>query len=182
MTVSVFRSPLYLDEEIMVPLANYHDIEVMTDIAISQRDRGERSGRAALRVTAPVPGSPGVELGGSRGSESELTQERTVKAHPTDALNRLLDALHRKEELSTNLADEVVTRHQVVEVDGDWDVAPATDVGNLLTSVVAAFVANPAAAQSSEPPPELVASLMGTQRVSGMVTDVTYWPGCDDSG
>jgi len=41
--MSFFRSPLYLDLQVLVPLANYHDIEVMTDLEVTQRDKGNRS-------------------------------------------------------------------------------------------------------------------------------------------
>src|SRR5699024_8390196 len=33
--MSVFRSPIYLDIDLLVPLANYHDIEFMVDVALS---------------------------------------------------------------------------------------------------------------------------------------------------
>lgn len=167
--MSFFRSPLYLDTEIMVPLANYHDIEVMTDVSVSQRDRGERSGKMGAKLAVPVPGSPGFDIGGARGSESEVTQERVVRSHPANALNKLLDSLHGSGDLVTNLSTGSVFRHQIVEADGEWDVSPATDVGALLSTVMSAYVANPAAIDGSEPPPELMASLVGGQSSQGKV-------------
>ena len=98
--MSVFRSPIYLDIDLLVPLANYHDIEVMVDVALAQRDRGERTGKAGVNVGLPLPGSPGLELGGTKGSESEITQQRTVKDHPAHALNRLLDELTKSNDIA----------------------------------------------------------------------------------
>lgn len=167
--MSFFRSPLYLDAEIMVPLANYHDIEVMTDVSVTQRDRGDRSGKAGIKVAVPVPGSPGIELGGSKGSEFEVTQERVVRSHPTNALNKLLDSLHGSGDLVTDLSVGSVFRHQIVEIEGEWDVSPATDVGAFLTTMMSAVVANPALMNASEPPPEIMGSLMGSQHGQGKV-------------
>lgn len=166
--MSMFRSPLYLDTEILVPLANYHDIEVMVDVAVTQRDRGQRSGAAGVRASVPLPGSPGVELGGSRGSESEVTQARTVKDHPTNALNRLLDALAKSGDVTTGLPTSAITRHQLVELDGDWEISPATDVGALLTGMVAMIAQNPSALESSEPPAEFY-SLVNSEPARGSV-------------
>lgn len=166
--MSVFRSPLYLDTEIMVPLANYHDIEVLTDVAVSQRDRGERSGKAAVTVAIPG-GGPGIELGGAKGSESEVTQERIVKSHPADALNRLIDTLHGQNELTSDISNGSVRRHEIVELDREWEVSPATEVGSLMTSLMSLFISNPALMSANEPPAEVVAAFMGPQSTQGRV-------------
>lgn len=166
--MSVFRSPLYLDTEIMVPLANYHDIEVLTDVSVSQRDRGERSGRAGIKASLPIPGGPGIELAGGKGSESEVTQERIVKSHPADALNRLLDTLQATKSVTQDLSNGLVQRHQIVEIDGDWEVSPATEIGSLLTSLLAAYAENPKS-MDGEPSTDLIASLIGGQVAQGRV-------------
>lgn len=167
--MSVFRSPLYLDTEVMVPLANYRDIEVMTDVAVSQRDRGERSNRAGVNVSLPIPGSPGLDFGKTGGTESEVTQERVVKSHPADALNRLLDSLHEANELTCDLSSGHIQRHQIVEVDAEWEVSPATDVGSMMTAILSGIAKNPTLMSASEPPTEFLASLMGPQAPHGRV-------------
>ncbi|ROZ61498.1 hypothetical protein EDL96_13245 [Kocuria soli] len=174
----VFRSPLYLDIDILVPLANYHGIEVMVDVALSQRDRGERTGKAGANVALPIPGSPGFEFGGSRGSEAEITQARTVKDHPTNALNRLLDELAKANDITTDLSGSAITRHQIVECDGDWEISPATDVGAMLTSMVTIMSQNPSALESSAPPPEFY-SLMRSDPERGSVVLETTLEGAD---
>lgn len=160
--------PIYLDTEIMVPLANYHDIEVMTDVSVSQRDLGERSGRGGASVSVPIPGSPKLELSGGKSSESEVTQERIVKSHPADALNRLIDSLTRENELAVDFVDGARKR-QLVELDREWSISPATEVGSILTSLVSSVVNNPTLLQSHEPPTELLTSLIGNQSSEGKV-------------
>ncbi len=167
--MSVFRSPLYLDTEILIPLANYRGIEVMVDVAVTNRDRGQRSGNAGLKAAAPLPGGSSLELGGSRGSESEVTQARTIRDHPANALNRLLDDLHAHDDLLTDVdAEPGVIRHQLVEIEADWKISPATDVGSLLTSMFTLLGQNPAALGSAEPPAEFV-SLLTTAPAWGSV-------------
>jgi len=166
--MSVFRSPLYLNTEILVPLANYHDIDVMVDVAVTQRDLGQRSGNAAVKVAVPLPGTPSLDFGGSKGSEVEVTQARTIKDHPTNALNRLLDSLAAREDVTRDLSKGAITRHQLVELDGDWEISPATDVGSLLTGMFTMFAQNPSLLESSKPPAEFV-SLMADGSTRGSV-------------
>lgn len=165
--MSMFRSPLYLDTEMLVPLANYHDIEVMIDVAVTQREVGRRLANAGGKMSVPIPGTPAFEMGGSKGSETEITQARTVKDHPSNALNRLLDTLAREGDI-TDLSDGVVTRRTLVEIDGDWEVSSATDVGSFLASMVALMIQNPAALKSSEPPAEFL-SVMTSPDVGSIV-------------
>jgi hypothetical protein len=160
----MFRSPIYLDTDQLVPLAKYHDIEVMVDVEISQRDLGQRSGKAGISATLPISSSPGFELSGGRGSESEVTAGRTVKDNPASALNRLLDALARENGLTADLSAQPLVKRQLVELDGEWEVSPATDVGNFLAGMVNLFVQNPGALSSSTPPPEFMTLMTaGTQ-------------------
>jgi len=170
--MSFFRSPIYLNTDLLVPLANYHDIEVMVDVALSQRDRGERTGKAGANVGLPVPGSPGFEIGGTKGSESEVTQQRTVKDHPAHALNRLLDELTKSDDI-TDLPASVITRHQIVQCDGEWEISPATDVGAMLTSMVKMASQNPSVWDSSEPPAEFYELVSSDPERGSVVLETT---------
>lgn len=160
--------PIYLDTEFMVPLANYHDIEVMTDISVSQRDLGERSGRAGLSVSVPIPGAPKIDLSGGKSSEAEVTQERIVKSHPADALNRLVDSLTLKNEMTKDFA-EGARKLQLVELDREWSISPATEVGSILTYLLAALANNPSMLQGGELPDELITALLGNQSSEGKI-------------
>lgn len=169
--MSMFRSPLYLDTATLVPLANYHDIEVMVDVQVSQRDLGQQSGKAGFRASLPLPASPGVEAGGSRGSESEVTQARTVKDTPASALNRLLDRLELDNGVVTDLSAQTVTKRQLVELDGEWEVAPATDVGAFLAGLVNLMVQHPNAMTSAEPPAEFMSLMTAGPQGGSIVLD-----------
>ncbi|WP_148083660.1 hypothetical protein [Micromonospora sp. Llam0] len=165
---------MYLDTETLVPLANYHDIEIMVDIAITQRDLGQRSGNAGVKLAVPITGSPGLELGGSKGSEFEVTQARTIKDHPANALNRLLDTLTRNNDIVTDLSSGAITRRQLIEVDGDWSVSPATDIGSLLTKMATLFSEQPSAFKGSEPPAEFYSRILAPGTNQGpVVLDTT---------
>ena len=133
--MTFFRTPVYLDTEVLVPLANYHDIDVTTDVAITVRDLGKSSKGGAGGLSFPIPGGPKLEAHGDSGSESEVTQARTVKAHPTNALNRLVNALQEAGDLKDSLSGQVFKR-QLVEVERDWTISTATDVGDLLSRII----------------------------------------------
>lgn len=170
--MSMFRSPLYLDIDTLVPLANYHDIEVMVDVQVSQRDLGQRAAKAGIRASLPIPGSPGIDAGGSRGSESEVTEARTVKDNPASALNRLLDTLQRNNDLTTDLSAQPLMRRQLVELDGDLEVSPATDVGALLAGMVNLMAQNPAAMSGSDVPDEFMTLMTAGPQGGPVVLDL----------
>lgn len=156
--MSLFRSPIYLDLETLVPLANFHDIEVMTDVSLSERDLGRKGANAGLRMG--IPGGPTLEAGGSGSKEFEVSQARTVTDHPTSALNRLLDDLLAANQLS-DLADGAVFKRQLVELDREWNVSAATDIGSILEGLVRVMVNNPLAMNSQEVPPEAMSVMTG---------------------
>ncbi|OLT31938.1 hypothetical protein [Serinicoccus sp. CUA-874] len=166
--MTFFRTPVYLDTEVLVPLANYHDIDVTTDVAITVRDLGTRSKGGAAGLSLPVPGGPKFELHSDSGSESEVTQARTVKAHPTNALNRLVNALQGAGDLKEGLSGEVFKR-QLVEVERDWTISPATDIGGLLSRMIGLIASNPALMQGDDVPDEVTASLLTQESSHGQV-------------
>lgn len=164
--MSQFRSPIYLDEDQLIPLANYHEIEVLKDVSVSEKDVGKRERKAAGRAAIPGGFGPSLELGGQSGSEVEYTRSQTVTDHPITALNRLVDALSRDELLKNSIDD--ISKRDIIELDLDLEISSATDVGNLLGSMLGVFANNPGAFSESEPPPEVVQALIGGQ-VKGQI-------------
>lgn len=164
--MSIFRSPLYLNIETLIPLANYHNIEVMADIQLTQRDLGKRSGKAGVSASMPVAS---FNVGGTKGSESEVTQARTIKDHPSNALNRLLDELHRTDAITTDVTTSPIQRHQLVEIIGDWEISAATDAGSLLTAMAHIFANNPGIANSGTMDPASAYRLINPAQVNGPV-------------
>lgn len=163
-----FRSPIYLDTETLVPLANYHDIEVMVDVAVTQRDVGRSGLAGAAKGRLPIPGSPSAEVSGNKGREREFTESRTVKDHPTSALNRLLDSLEAANDLVTS-PDQTVSRGSIVAFDAEWSVSPATDVGGLFASMLKLITSDPSLSNSDEVPDEVVARLTGENQAGSIV-------------
>lgn len=166
--MTFFRTPAYLDTEVLVPLANYHDIDVTTDVAITVRDLGKRSKGGLVGLSLPVPGGPKLEVHGDSGSESEVTQARTVKAHPTNALNRLVNALQETGDLKVDLSGQVFKR-QLVEVEREWAISPVTDIGGLLSQMIGLVASNPALMKSDDVPDEVAASLLNQESSHGQV-------------
>ena len=68
--MSFFRSPVFLDLETLVPLANFHDIEVMTDLSLLERDLGKKSANAGVKMG--IPGGPNWK------SEVAVTRSRRL--------------------------------------------------------------------------------------------------------
>lgn len=155
--MSFFRMPVYLDQETLVPLANYHDIDVTADVAVTVRDLAQRGRGGGLSV-----GIPGMaaDLRAEGSTESEVTQQRTIKAHPTNALNRLIDVLHQEDLLSTDLS-ATIHKHQFLEIDSEWVVSPVTEAGSLLQRLLTIFIEDPTLIHGKEPPMEVVASFFG---------------------
>ncbi|MDV8002832.1 hypothetical protein [Rhodococcus sp. IEGM 1408] len=153
--MSGFRIPVYLDLDVLVPLANYHGIEVLVDVEVSERmlRSGAANGGGKLRT-----GLIDAEAGGARTTESERTRSRVIRDAPASALNRLVDALFKSGDVRTDTSD--VARRNVVEIDADWEISPATDAGALLTSLFGMAAQNPAMLQLASPPPELLAAIM----------------------
>lgn len=166
--MSGFRKPVYLDVETLVPLANYHDIEVMVDVEVSDRvlRSGTGGGTASIRV-----GGVGADANGSRASESETTQSRTIRDAPASALNRLVDELLRTDEVKTTVADaHGVSKRDLVELDSEWIISPATDAAGLMTALFEVVKNNPSLAQSSGgPPPEAMSAIFDSGSHSGPV-------------
>lgn len=150
-----FRIPVYLDIDVLVPLANYHGIEVMVDVEVSERmlRSGAANGGGKFRT-----GVFDAEAGGAKTTESERTESRVVRDAPASALNRLIDSLFKSGDVKTDTGD--VARRNVVELDAHWEISPATDAGALLTSLFGAAAQNPALVQSASPPPELLSAIM----------------------
>lgn len=183
--MSQFRAPIYLDLDLLVPLADYHDIEVMVNVDVSQRNRGSSSRRLEGRVALPVPGSPSIGGGRNRDEESEVTESRTIADTPTSALNRLLDKLEKDDAVNTD-ASSSIGKRSVVDFDGDWSVSPMTDTGALLAAFFRMFASNPAAFTSGasgqaaeDVPPEVFQILApGDNRANGPIV-LNYEPSGD---
>lgn len=157
-----FRIPRYLDVETLVPLANYHDVEVMVDREVSDRVLRAGGGEAKIKARA---GLVDAEAGGKRAVDSETKVTRTIRSAPAGALNELVDALLRNNELKTSV--ENVAKRDLVEIETDWMISPASDAASMLATIVGAISADPTILQADEPPPEVIAAMMSPDTATG---------------
>lgn len=160
-----FRNPVYLDTNLLVPLANYHGIEVMTDVAITSKSQETTGGGGEAGVNIHALQAKG---NGSRQTQNEVTEARTVKDHPVSAFNHLMDQLELKEAVITSL-ENGVSKRDLVELDSDWEVSELTSVGAMLDGMLTLMFAHPELMESSDDmPASLVGPLVsgeGTQKV-----------------
>jgi hypothetical protein len=65
-----------------------------------------------------------------------------------------VDELAKNDDITTNLSsDRAVSRHQIVEIDDDWQITPATDAGSLMTSLLGMVSKNPSLLRNKGPVP-----------------------------
>lgn len=152
----MFRAPIYLDLERLVPLAQHYGMGVLEDVDLTERDNGERSFGAGIGASIPVPGGPSISLGGKKGSAYEVTQSRRVSEHQTAAFNRVRDHLEDDDELVTAIGAEGVRRNSLVDLEGEWDIPAAVEAGGVLGAMVAGILADP---RANEPSDELIQEL-----------------------
>lgn len=162
--MNIYRNPVYLDREILTPIANQWGIEVDTEIEVTARDLTDKKGGFNGNASLPGVGSVGLDLGG--GTEAEISQTRVVKAHPGAALNALVNDLRSGGSLITKLENETVTKSSLVEIEGDWEVSPVTDTGAMIGALIQLMLKNPQAIESREVPPEIAASFASPQTIS----------------
>ena len=127
----IYRDPIYLNKEALTPIANSFGIEVDTSIEVDTRDLTNKKG--GFDAGATIPGtSIGIKgnLGG--GTESEISQKRTVTAHPGAALNNLIEKLQEDASLIDLSDEQAITKSALIEIESDWELSPVTDQGRIL--------------------------------------------------
>ena len=138
----IYRDPIYLDKDALTPIANSFGIEVDTSIEVDTRDLTNKKG--GFDAGATIPGtSIGIKgnLGG--GTESEISQKRTVTAHPGAALNNLIEKLQEEESLIDLSDEQAITKSALIEIESDWELSPVTDQGRMLNLVLKQLLQNP---------------------------------------
>ncbi len=162
--MKIYRKPIYLNKEILTPIANERGIEIDTEVEVTVRDLKTKKGGLSGSGTIPGIASANLDLG--RGTEGEVSQSRVVKAHPGAALNELIDDFHSAGSLITDLEGEPVSKSSLVEIEGDWEVSPVTDTGAMIGMLIQLMLKNPQAIESREVPPEIAANFASPQTIS----------------
>ena len=138
----IYRDPIYLDKDALTPIANSFGIEVDTSIEVDTRDLTNKKG--GFDAGATIPGtSIGIKgnLGG--GTESEISQKRTVTAHPGAALNNLIEKLQEDASLIDLSDEQAITKSALIEIESDWELSPVTDQGRMLNLVLKQLLQDP---------------------------------------
>lgn len=172
----IYRTPIYLDKEILTPVANQLGIEVDTNIEITATDRTSK--RRGLNAGGSIPGAMGARLDLGKDTEGEVAHSRVIKAHPGAALNELLDRLHESDSLITDLESDTVVKSALVELEADWEISPVTETGALIRSMIQLLAANPQALHADELPMDIAASLISPETSSNRKIVLTR---CEES-
>lgn len=159
--MQIYRPPIYLDKEILTPIANQLGIEVDTDIEVTARDRTSKKRGFSGGGAIPGVGNARLDLGGD--TEGEVAHSRVIKAHPGAALNGLIDKLRKDNLLITDLEEQTVVKSALVELEADWEISPVTDTGALIRSMIQFMSSNPQALQTEELPPAIAASIISPE-------------------
>jgi len=138
----IYRDPVYLNKEALTPIANSFGIEVDTSIEVDTRDSTNKKGGFDAKATiGGTSVGAGFNIGG--GTESEISQKRTVTAHPGAALNNLIEKLQEDASLIDLSDEQAITKSALIEIESDWELSPVTDQGRMLNLVLKQLLQNP---------------------------------------
>ncbi|WP_149029425.1 DUF6414 family protein [Corynebacterium halotolerans] len=159
--MSFFRNPIYLDRDTLVPLSNFHGIDVSTDIELTVRDQSSKNG--SMEGKAQIPWVSGRGERGT-GEETEVTESRRIESHPVSAFNKLVDELEKKDEVLNHFDFGTgISKRQLVEVEREWELSPSNEVGGLLSRLIELFIADPSLLNEERPNNEVIASMLSPQ-------------------
>lgn len=150
-----------MDKEILTPIANQWGIEVDTEVEVTARDLTDKKGGFKGKASVGGLASAGLNLGG--GTEAEVSQKRTVKAHPGAALNELIEKLYLTDGLINNSEDQAISKSTLVEIEGDWEISPVTEIGAIMGHLIQLMRKDPKVIESKEMPPEFAANFVSSR-------------------
>lgn len=121
------RSPIYLDSETLVALAEYHDLDVPRKMEVVEKQRNQRGGSGRFAIL-------GVgEASGSSGRDVEYQNTYTLEPSEKATVSRIIDKLIQRdlvrgaeESASTGLAKD-----DLVELDGKFRITAASMAGKV---------------------------------------------------
>lgn len=144
-----FRNPLYVDQDLLVNLADYFGVTLATEGEVIRRVVDERAGHVGVNRV--------VDAARRSGSMEEVTETYQSTNRPVRATNDVIDHLLNSggvTDLVDNPAAALVLRHPV-QVEGEVALSTATEVGGLFARFLPLL-----ATQASQGPggPDLSAS------------------------
>lgn len=130
----MFRNPLYLNLNLLQNLADYMGIELVTDTEVTRQTVDERRGRVGIKKV--------VDVSGEKGSTAQVTEVYTTSFRPVRAMNDVIDALLRSDDLvdlATN-PDAAFSQRDVIQIEGTLSISPVTEMGALMAQVTPLLV------------------------------------------
>lgn len=120
-----FRNPLYVDQDLLVNLADYFAVPLPTEGEVIRRVVDERGGHLGVNRV--------VDAGRRSGSSEEITETYQSTVRPVRATNDVIDHLLNSggvADLVDNPNAALVLRHPV-QVEGEVALSTATELGGL---------------------------------------------------
>lgn len=118
------RSPIYLDSETLLALADYHGVEFPRPEAIVEKSVRNREGNARL-------GYGPIAAGGSATSNVEFQSSYSLEPREKATTSKVIDGLFRSEVVKMASRGEQLWQDDLVEVDGQVSITAASLVGKM---------------------------------------------------
>ena len=121
-----FRDPIYLDIPLLKNLADYYGISVPGPSTVTMRKSGGR------KLGAGVSKIVDVSVQSDKGQATEETY--STEFRPVRLVNDLIDTLLETRDLIdlVDSPDSALTAHDVVQIEGELVMSPATELGSLM--------------------------------------------------
>ncbi|MDQ1684611.1 MAG: hypothetical protein QOC82_1348 [Frankiaceae bacterium] len=133
-----FRNPVYLDLDLLRNLADYYGVALPTEGEVVRRVVEERGGSLGVNRV--------VEAKRESGSTEEVTETFTSQVRPVRALNDVIDHLLQTGDVAdlTAVPDAALLARAPLQVEGDFVVSPATEMGSLVGRFLPLLIAQAA--------------------------------------
>lgn len=166
--MKVYRSPISLDISELTALANFHGIEVLTEVVLEQSTASGPS-RGAPDETVTDVGA-GVSLNAEDLTGATVRHNRTVRDHPSSALNRLVDSLATAGQLNLG-SGGLPQKRALMEFESEWSIAPATDIGNVMGKFMGVLGQDPSLIGNSDIPLSAVSAFLSAPSKSAILLE-----------
>ncbi|WP_285240079.1 hypothetical protein [Pseudarthrobacter sp. MEB009] len=153
------RNPLYLDQDLLLNVADYHGIAYGVETQIKEKGSTSLTGEGSVGFRGL-----GAKGGGSKGTELETSY--SLPANPLRIMNDVIDEAQIEGYLSAVEADMAGLRKgNLVELDGAMELSAASQVGNLMGRLLPAFAANGGGDLQDDVKTKLIADMVGSSPV-----------------
>lgn len=118
------RSPIYLDSETLLALAEYHEVDFPRAEAIVEKTVRNREGNAKLGYGA-------VSAGGGLAKNVEFQSSYTLEPREKATTSKVIDGLFASTVVKIPACGKSLWKDDLVEVDGKVSITPVSMVGKM---------------------------------------------------